>query len=270
MQIEKFVNCVSSLDRRVLILITSAYTYFMKLDERKEHILDFIVRDYIRTASSVSSGRVSASLNKKPSLAGSPATVRNIMMELDEEGFLHQPHTSSGRAPTDRGYRYFVDNLMSVREPAHNVQQELDRVIDKIEKQMNQAFGELSRSLAGHLQLFSGFGVLEGSEKIFGYGLSEVLKEPEFDERNLAAEFADFIENIEDNLENIFKKRVELVPEISISGFGAVSVFFEDDNFGECVVFSIGPKRMNYEKAASLLKYAAEDIKGKKFKKHHG
>ena len=76
----------------------------MMLDSRKEHILDFIVRDFVRTAIPVSSGRVS---DKKAigggiagSPAGSPATIRNIMLELDEEGYLYQPHTSAGRAPS--------------------------------------------------------------------------------------------------------------------------------------------------------------------------
>src|SRR3989344_4641344 len=81
----------------------------MKLDSRKEHILDFIIRDYIETAQPVSSGRVAA----KKVLDSSPATWRNFMLELDEDGFLYQPHTSAGRAPTERGYRYFIDNLIT-------------------------------------------------------------------------------------------------------------------------------------------------------------
>lgn len=235
----------------------------MRLDTRKEHILDFVVRDYIRTAFPVSSGRIS----KKRATEGSPATIRNIMLTLDEGGYLYQPHTSAGRAPTNKGYRYFVDNLMSVREPGEDIRLELDRIIETMEWEMNSAFSELSKTLAGYLGLFSGVGMLERSDKVFGHGLSEVLREPEFGEKGLAADFADFTENIEDHLENTFKEHKELLPEVSIGGFGAVSVFFDDDDCGECVLFSIGPKRMNYEKATSVLKYAAEDIKRKsKFK----
>ena len=104
-------------------------------------------------------------------------------------------------------------------------------------------------------------------DRIFGKGLPEVFRAPEFSEPNLAAEFAGFVENIEDNLTSFAKSsKNELEPFFQIRGFGAVSVFFNDDEFGRCALFSIGPERMNYEKAASVLKYAAKDIKDKKLK----
>lgn len=228
----------------------------MKLEARKEHILDFIVRDFIRTASPVSSGRISERLSKKPDLAGSPATIRNIMLGLDDDGYLYQPHTSAGRAPTDKGYRYFVDNLMSVREPAHEIRMELDKIIEKMEREMDSAFSEISKTLAGHLGLFSGAGMLN-KERIFGHGLSEVLKEPEFGEHDMAVRFADFIENIHSDIKKFS------ATEVDAKGFGVVSVVFSDDDLGECVIFSAGPQRMNYEKATSVIRYAAEDIKSK-------
>lgn len=216
------------------------------LDSRKEHILDFIVRDYIRTALPVSSGRISA----KKALEASPATIRGVMLELDEEGYLYQPHTSAGRAPTDKGYRYFVDNLMEIESPPWEIRRELDSILD---------FDELSKTLVRHLRLFAGVWVLS-EDKVFGHGLSEALREPEFFEQDAAVRFADFVENIHREIKNFSEVNV------NANGFGVVSVMFQGRDFGECVIFSAGPQRMNYEKSASVLKYAAGDVKIKNLK----
>lgn len=77
------------------------------LDERKAAILAAIVREYIETAQPVGSGRIAAA----PGVDVSSATVRNEMSALEELGYLVQPHTSAGRIPTDKGYRFFVDKL---------------------------------------------------------------------------------------------------------------------------------------------------------------
>ncbi|TVR27903.1 MAG: heat-inducible transcription repressor HrcA [Ilumatobacter sp.] len=77
------------------------------LDERKTAILGAVVQEYIATAQPVGSGHIA----KRPGVAVSSATVRNEMAVLEQEGFLVQPHTSAGRIPTDKGYRFFVDHL---------------------------------------------------------------------------------------------------------------------------------------------------------------
>ncbi len=79
------------------------------LDDRKTAILSAVVHEYITTAQPVGSTHVAGA----PGVAVSSATVRNDMAVLEQEGFLVQPHTSAGRIPTDKGYRYFVDNLAS-------------------------------------------------------------------------------------------------------------------------------------------------------------
>jgi heat-inducible transcriptional repressor len=77
------------------------------LDERKAAILTAVVEEYIRTAAPVGSGHVA----QMRELSVSSATVRNEMSTLENEGYLVQPHTSAGRIPTDKGYRFFVDSL---------------------------------------------------------------------------------------------------------------------------------------------------------------
>src|SRR5689334_21720949 len=78
-----------------------------ELDERKAEILRAIVEEYVETAQPVGSQTVARSRH----LGVSSATVRNDMTVLEREGYIVQPHTSAGRIPTDRGYRYFVDHF---------------------------------------------------------------------------------------------------------------------------------------------------------------
>jgi heat-inducible transcriptional repressor len=83
----------------------------MGLDERKLDVLRAIVEDYVATQEPVGS----KSLVERHHLSVSPATIRNDMAVLEDEGYIRQPHTSAGRVPTDRGYRLFVDRLSRVK-----------------------------------------------------------------------------------------------------------------------------------------------------------
>jgi heat-inducible transcriptional repressor len=78
------------------------------LDERKTAILSAVVQEYIATALPVGSTHIADA----PGVRVSSATVRNEMAVLEQEGYLVQPHTSAGRVPTDKGYRFFVDHLV--------------------------------------------------------------------------------------------------------------------------------------------------------------
>ncbi|MCB0744775.1 MAG: heat-inducible transcription repressor HrcA [Ignavibacteriae bacterium] len=78
------------------------------LTEREKSILRYVIHQFILTANPVGS----RNLSKKYNIGISPATVRNIMSDLEESGFLGHPHTSAGRVPTDIGYRYYVNSLM--------------------------------------------------------------------------------------------------------------------------------------------------------------
>jgi heat-inducible transcriptional repressor len=82
------------------------------LDERRAAVLRAVVEGYIETAQPVGSGHVA----RMEGIGVSPATIRNDMVALEQEGYLAQPHTSAGRVPTDKGYRFFVDTLVGPGE----------------------------------------------------------------------------------------------------------------------------------------------------------
>lgn len=84
----------------------------VKLDERGAEVLRLVVEDYIETAEPVGSRTIS----KRMAQVLSPATIRNIMADLEEAGYLCQPHTSAGRIPTGSGFRYYVNHLLARRQ----------------------------------------------------------------------------------------------------------------------------------------------------------
>lgn len=228
-----------------------------KLETREENILNFIIRDYVRSVEPVSSGRISKSGNFRLS----PATIRNAMQELDEEGFLEQTHTSSGRVPTDKAYRYFVDNLMEFKEPPRKNRIEFEGLI----------LENFARKLSYELGLFTGVASFRERPKVWGFGLEQVFSEPEFDDRNLTVEFSRLVDNLEKVALKFIEGSSEAGPEVFIGEenplerareFSSVVMKFSDSELGDCVVFSLGPKRMNYEKASSLINFVVRDIIG--------
>ncbi len=114
------------------------------LDERKAAILRAVVEEYIDTAQPVGSGHVTSA----PGVTVSSATVRNDMAALEQEGFLHQPHTSAGRVPTDKGYRFFVDHLVEPQGLAAGQAQQVRTFFNRAHGELEQMLHDTSRLLA--------------------------------------------------------------------------------------------------------------------------
>jgi heat-inducible transcriptional repressor len=93
------------------------------LNDRSKQILEAIIEDYILTAEPVGS----RTITRRHPLDLSPATVRNVMSDLEEMGYLTSPHTSAGRVPTDKAYRLYVDSLLAVRRVSRNEREEIRR-----------------------------------------------------------------------------------------------------------------------------------------------
>ncbi|WP_010247860.1 heat-inducible transcriptional repressor HrcA [Acetivibrio cellulolyticus] len=117
----------------------------MFLDDRKRLILHAIIDDYISTAEPIGSRSVS----KKHELGLSSATIRNEMADLEEMGYLTQPHTSAGRIPSDKGYRFYVDQLMKACEltveEINTIKREMETKINELSQLLRQASATMSR-----------------------------------------------------------------------------------------------------------------------------
>ena len=132
------------------------------LNTRRKRILQAIVEMYIETALPVSSQAITQRLRSQLSAA----TVRNIMAELDSLGLIWQPHTSAGRIPTDKGYRYYIDAML---EPAQLSQDEKDFIASQYSVQ-NEAFDEVLINVLRLLSNFSGYTAMA-----FSSGLRRIL-----------------------------------------------------------------------------------------------
>ena len=114
-----------------------------ELDERKTKILNAIIRTYLETGEPVGSRTIS----KCSDLNLSSATIRNEMSDLEELGYILQPHTSAGRIPSDKGYRFYVDHLMLDKD--REISEMKDFVIERTEK-MEQVLKQIARLLAAN------------------------------------------------------------------------------------------------------------------------
>ena len=137
------------------------------VDDRKLDVLRAIVEDYVATEEPVGS----KALVERHGLGVSPATVRNDMAALEEEGYIHQPHTSAGRVPTDKGYRLFVDKLITLKPMSAAERRaiatlldgavDLDDVVQRSVRLLSQLtrqlaivqYPSLSRSTVRHVEL---------------------------------------------------------------------------------------------------------------------
>jgi len=111
------------------------------LDERKQKILHAIIRNYLETGEPVGSRTIS----KDTDLNLSSATIRNEMSDLEELGYIIQPHTSAGRIPSDKGYRLYVDHMMSEKD--REVQEMKDMLLEKEDK-MEHLLKQVAKVLA--------------------------------------------------------------------------------------------------------------------------
>src|SRR5436190_17107292 len=95
------------------------------LDHRAREVLREIIIEHVSTGEAISS----RSLAKCGRFQLSPASLRNVMADLEDAGYLAQPHTSAGRVPTDRGYRFFIDHLMRSRSLSQHEREVIDEEV---------------------------------------------------------------------------------------------------------------------------------------------
>src|SRR5437764_9856990 len=119
--------------------------------DRSKRVLAALIREYIASGEPVASTLLASAAG----LGVSSATVRNILSRLEEEGYVQQPHTSAGRIPTDRGYRFYVDLLLESKRSTRSataVEARLrrdspDRLLDSVLPQVSHVLSQTSRSV---------------------------------------------------------------------------------------------------------------------------
>ena len=233
-----------------------------ELNKRQQDVLEIIVRHYVETAEPVGSRYISRRLEL------SSATIRNVMADLEELGYITQPHTSAGRAPTDKGYRYYIDSLMHVK----NVNEQMARSV-------KGQYGETIRSLEDVLERTShlisnvtnyvGLTLFSQYDKLYLDGASHIIEQPEFQDLKKLYALMQCLEQKRDLLD-LLKHDFEtdaLTIHIgrenasnSLTDCSVVTKSYKVKGKVSGRLGVIGPKRMAYEKIIPTVEYLANTV----------
>lgn len=218
-----------------------------------------IIEEYTQTANAVGS----KILVEKYKIDASSATIRNDMAHLEKEGYLHQPHISAGRIPTDKGYRYFVESLMKDKELTKKEQMRLQEELLKLKAKNTRLSRTTAKLLSGISGNLAVSGVLEEGD-FYDFGMSELLEQPEFKELDEVCKLAETLDYVDEMFEKIIRDipegetRIfigEENPVKEISGCSMIVSPYKLKSGEKGVLALIGPKRMKYAKNKSLIEY---------------
>jgi len=232
------------------------------LQERKDRILGIAVNEYIKTVSPVSSKCIS----KEYPLDLSSASIRNILAELEIEGYLTHPHTSAGRVPTEQGYRYYVDNLM---DEIHLLESEKLRIKNEYDKESLELDRLLEKTtqVTSEITHYTSIISVDGwGDKLFCHGTSFIVEYPEYDQVERIRDILMALEEkknllvvLNQNLEQRIK--IYIGHEIACSDIEGCSLVvspYKSKKGPSGRIAVLGPTRMNYEKVVSTLGYISD------------
>ena len=226
---------------------------------RKDRILTITVEQYIETVSPVSSNLIVQAF----SLDLSSATIRNILAELEEEGYLTHPHTSAGRVPTQKGYRYYVDHLMHEIQLLEEEKARIKAEYQQESLELERLLEKTSRVLAETTHYTSIISVDGCEDKIFCGGRSFVVGYPEYQDiekiRNILMTLDEkerLLEMINQNLQ----KKIEIFigPEVACADMQHCSLVisqYKTKSGPSGRIAVLGPTRMHYERVIPMVDY---------------
>ena len=224
-----------------------------KLNERQQKILELIIGEYVNKPKPISS----KILAKKLGL--SSATLRNEMKELEKGKYLVQPHTSAGRIPTEKAYRLFIS---SIKEKEVKLPNKITRnTSEDISRDITQTLAEMSGSLA--------FSAIKEMNSFYQSGFSNLMKFPEFEDKDYFSEMAQTMERFEKHFNELFEKiqdnetKVFIGKDNPLGKTKRISIIISkckmpNDKYG--VIGLLGPTRMKYDYNISLINKFKEII----------
>lgn len=232
------------------------------LDSRKEILLKLTVRRYVETAEPVGS----AWLADASGLEVSSATIRNELAELEEQGYLLQPHTSAGRAPSEKGYRYYVDHFLEKKKPGSATVDALAAAIREADESADR-LRRAAKTLAelSHESALAAF----APRDVYYTGLSNLFSKPEFRQIALVASMSRVLDHLDETMEKLYP---HVTPNVRIligteNPFGAECGLLiaalppeASAKGGRPILGLLGPMRMDYDADAALLETAIETL----------
>lgn len=228
------------------------------MNARQKKILSAVVELYTKTALPVGS----QALVERFDFPVSSATLRSDMAALEKAGYLHQPHTSAGRIPTDAGYRIYVEKMMEEKPLSERDQARLQRELLTLRAKhirLGRTTAKLLSALSGNLAVAG----LVGKDEFYDFGMKELIEKPEFQEMDELCRLAEALDLLDEKVGNLMIKLKDGKTHIfigqenpikEISNCSMVVAPYESEE-GKGILAIIGPKRMQYAKNKSLLEY---------------
>lgn len=242
------------------------------ISKRQQKLLDFLIREYLKSAHPIPSALIA----KKAKIKASPATIRNDMTDLEEQGFLAQLHTSGGRVPTEKAYRYYVNELLNDPSRLKPDSQDKKSILAALAKAGNDS-RTINKAVAHVLSERTGNMVITGiaqDAEFFKQGLASLLKHPEFRETESLLKLASFFESFDLMFQIVEREFLRTLG--SPSGLPIQILIGQQNPFhqGETIMCTkyllpgdiigsltlVGPMRMDYEKNIALIKYTTEQL----------
>lgn len=229
------------------------------LTQRQIEILKSIIEEYINTAEAVGS----ETLEKKYNLSASPATIRNEMVRLTDMGYLKKTHTSSGRAPTSQGLKFYVKQLMKEKDLSVTEEVALKESLWDYKDKTDKFLRELTKSLALKTKSLAILSTNEGD--IYAAGYANILDMPEFFDIDItrsllsAIDEFDYLKNLcekaeEDDEDTHILMGEELGPKLPPS-YGFVFTKYQTPANISGQIGVIGPVRLNYTNVIPTVRY---------------
>ncbi|MCK9604719.1 MAG: hypothetical protein M0R66_10220 [Candidatus Omnitrophica bacterium] len=226
-------------------------------DSRRRAVLTAAINKYIQGAAPVASDDIAAEFDL------SSATIRNIFAELEDAGLLKHPYTSGGRVPTDKGYRYYVDFLLSQVEI---LDEEKERIIKEYHQEISRLEDALEKTseIISVITHYAGIvSFLEWHDRFFYNGISRILEQPEFQSLTKMRLLIKMIEDKQHLIEIInrdFSGKVKVYigaelgcPEMENCSLIVSSYQIKNRPSGRLAV--LGPVRMEYRHIIPTLEY---------------
>ncbi len=226
------------------------------LSSRQSQILKLIIEEYIVTAQPVGS----ETLEKKFSLAVSPATIRNDMVRLAKKGFLMQPHTSSGRSPTSKALRYYVDHMLQTRDLSVVEEVAVKEKIWDHRQKVDKLLREATKTLAEKTHSLAVTATDDGD--LYYAGASHILDMPEFYNFELTHKLFDLLDRYDFWWETVIGHDEpfyillgdEFRPDGLLSQCGFVYSRFTSPH-AKGAIGVVGPVRLNYITVIPTVRY---------------
>ncbi len=219
------------------------------MNERLQRILAATVQEYVKTAEPVASSTIASNYR----LDVSPATIRNDMAVLEEEGYLRQPHTSSGRVPTEEGYRFYLQ-LIRQHSRKLGARKELREVAQGTDEDMMQGMARALSQISGETALVS----LDASRNQTT-GISNLFSKPDFQDVETLRTLSHIVDRLDEVMKTVFDD-VEKEVRVFIGNenpFGkevaTIVAKYRLPSGATGMIGLMGPMRMDYEKNLQLL-----------------